>query len=417
MAADSTIKRRRAKGEGSLVQRKDGRWMGRYTVVLGDGMKKQQCIISKDRAVVLEKLRAEQTMADKGTPVLRNRRTTGEYLEHWLHFIAPNQIRPTTLEQHSFITRKYLIPYLGNIPLTQLKPDHVRMMLNDMQANGKGNRNLQRTRNTLSAALREALKSEYVTRNVARLVDPPRYISPQKKTWAKKQVARFLECCKTHKYYPLFLLLLYYGLRCGEALGLSWQDIDFENNVIRIRQSLKLVNNKVVIGELKTRASRRDLPMLPLVKQALLEHRDRQKKYGDDLVFHSGKGNPVNARSLLTTFKYLAQKASLPPLTLHEARHTAATLLAQAWPNPKDVQAILGHSSITTTLGIYVDTNFEQANRALNAFAESVFNESWCARLESNQHLLRDRLLRPARLPIPPLAHEKMLSRNQALCK
>jgi integrase len=373
MAADSTVKRRRSKGEGSLTRCKDGRWMGRYWVTKGDGTKKRQSIILKDRTAVLEKMRAEMTMADKGAPVLRDRRTTGEYLEYWLKFIAPNQIRPTTLELHTFITRKYLIPQLGKIPLTQLKPDHVRMMLNSMQFKGKGDRNLQRTRNTLSAALREALKSEYVTRNVARLVDPPKYRPPGKRTWTKEQVAQFLEYSQPHKYYPLFLLLLHYGLRRGEALGLRWQDIDFENQIIKIRQTLYEINHKPCFGLPKTQTSIRDLPMLPLVKQALLKHRGEQESYADDLVFHSEKRNPVNPRSLLTTFKSLAEKAGLPPLSLHEARHTAATLLARAWPNPKDVQIILGHSSITTTLGIYVDTNFEQANQALNAFAESVF--------------------------------------------
>ena len=373
MAAGSGKKGRRSKGEGSLTRCKDGRWMGRYWVTRGDSTKKRQCVIGKDRTAVLERMRAEMAMADKGTPVLRDGRTTGEYLEYWLKFIAPNQIRPTTLELHTFITRKYLIPQLGNIPLTQLRPDHVRTMLNNMQADGKGNRNLQRTRNTLSAALREALKSEYVTRNVARLVDPPRYRPPEKRTWTKEQAARFLESCKAHRYYPLFLLLLYYGLRRGEALGLRWQDVNFEENVIKIRQALYEINHKPCFGPPKTESSIRDLPMLPLVKKALLEHRGQTENYADGLVFHSEKGNPVEPRSLLTTFKCLAQKAGLPPLSLHEARHTAATLLARAWPNPKDVQVILGHSSITTTLGIYVDTNFEQASNALNALAESVF--------------------------------------------
>jgi integrase len=346
--------------------------MGRYTVVLGDGTKKRQCIISKDRAVVLEKLRAEQSMADKGAPVLRDRRTTGEYLEHWLRYIAPNQLRPSTLDLYGFDTRKYLIPNIGNIPLTQLKPEHVRMMISKMQAGDIGHRTLHRVRNTLSAALREALKLEYVTRNVARLVDPPKYAAPEKTVWTKEQVAQFLEHSKNHKYYPLFMLLLCCGLRRGEALGLRWQDVDFEHDAIHIRQSLILLKHKPVAAPPKTKASIRDLPMPPTVKTALWYQRMAANYYKDDLVFHSGRGNPADPHSVIKSFRRLAQRAGLPQITLHEARHTAATLLAEVWPSPKEAQMILGHSSITTTLQIYTHSSQQKKADALNALAQSV---------------------------------------------
>ena len=119
-----TGKRRHARGEGSIVQRSDGRWMGRYTVTLGDGTKKRQCIISKKRIDVVEKMRAEMAMADRGAPVLRNKRTTGEYLDYWIGHIAPRQLRTTTLRLYTFTLRRHLLPLLGNVPLTQLKPEH-----------------------------------------------------------------------------------------------------------------------------------------------------------------------------------------------------------------------------------------------------------------------------------------------------
>jgi integrase len=149
-------------------------------------------------------------------------------------------------------------------------------------------------RNTLSAALREALKLEYVTRNVAKLVDPPKYKPPEKSVWTKKQVSQFLKHSKNHRYYPLFLLLFCYGLRRGEAMGLRWEDVDFENKVIRIRQTLSLVNYRPHVGPPKTKASIRDLPMLPAVKTALLCHYEKSKHYADGLVFHAGTGNPVH---------------------------------------------------------------------------------------------------------------------------
>ena len=366
-------KLRRSKGEGSIVQRSDGRWMGRYTVILGDGTKKRQCIILKRRADVAEKMRAEMALADHGTPVLRNRRTTGDYLNYWIIQIAPKQIRATTMQLYTSTVRNYLLPQLGKIPLTQLKPEHVRMMLNRMESSGCGARTLQHARNTLSAALREALKLEYVSRNVARLIDLPKYSPPEKNVWAKEQVAQFIEKNCKHKYYPLFLLLLCCGLRRGEALGLRWQDIDFNNSTVKIRKTLYWADGKYQLGEPKTKASIRDIPMPPAISEALLRHQRREPIYDDNLVFHSEKGNPVCARSLLWTFRDLAQKADLPPLTLHEARHTAATLLAGAWSSPKEAQAILGHASIVTTLQIYTHTHMDKKAEAINALANSVF--------------------------------------------
>ena len=369
MAAASTSKGRRANHEGSLVLRKDGRWMGRYTVILGDGTKKRQCIISKNQAEVVQKLNYEKTMANRGAPVLRNKRTTGEYLEYWLQHIDPHQVRPSTLQLHTFITRKYLIPLLGRISLTQLRPEHVRMMLNHMESNGCGARTRQHARNILSAALREALKLEYVTRNVARLVDPPKYTAAKRRTWSKEQVALFLDAAKHHERFPVFLLLLCYGLRRGELLGLRWQDIDFENDVIRIRQAL---SNKACIGPLKNKASERNLPMPPNIKDVLLRYSETTERYNDDLVFHSSTGNPTWPNTIRKTFQRLAIQAGLPPITIHEARHTVASLMAELWNSPKETQAILGHSSIITTLQNYTHTNPQLEAKAVKALLQNV---------------------------------------------
>jgi len=369
MAVGSVKKDRRSKGEGSFTRHKDGRWMGRYWVTLDDSTKKRQYVMGKDpegkdHDEVLEKFRAEQALADRGTPALHDKKTTQNYLEYWLKYIDPYQVRSTTLQLHTFITRKYLIPLLGEITLTQLRPEHVRTMLNRMESNGCGARTMQHARNILSAALRDALEYEYVTKNVARVVKPPKYTAAKRKTWSREQVAHFLDIAKHHERFPLFLLLLCYGLRRGELLGLRWQDIDFEKNEIRIRQAL---NNKACVGPLKNKASERDLPMHSIVKDALLYYSETADRYDDDLVFHSHTGNPTWPNAIRLSFQRLARQAGLPPITIHEARHTVATMLAEAWSSPKEAQAILGHSSITTTLQIYTHTNHEKKEQALVA--------------------------------------------------
>ena len=375
MAKSSVSKTRRAKGEGSIVQLPDGRWMGRYWVTKSDGWKKQQSITLKDKAKVEERMRYEIAMADRGSPILREKHTTGEYLRHWLRYIAPNQLRPSTLALYEFDTEKYLIPHLGKIPLTQLGPQHIRMMLNKMQKQGCGLRTMQRILNsTLSSALREAQRLELVMRNAAHLVDAPKYKAPERDYWTKSQAVQFREDekAKKHKYYAAFLLYLFCGMRRGEVLGLGQQHLDFENNIIKIRRSLIFIHNKPCFEEPKTEAGNRDLPMLPFVKEALLAHLASAPKYPDDLVFHSSRGNPVNGNTIRLNFKRLARRIGLPPIDIHEGRHTAATMLVEAWSNPKDVQGILGHADIKTTLGIYAHSNLANKRNAFNALAQGM---------------------------------------------
>ena len=246
------------------------------------------------------------------------------------------------------------------------------MMLNRMKSNGCGARTMQQARNVLSAALRDAVRLEYVTRNVARLVARPEYTASERQVWTKEQTAHFFETIKDHDRYPMFLLLLCYGLRRGELLGLRRQDLDFENDIIRIRQSLRYLNGKPSVGPLKTKTSRRDLPMLPVIKDALLCHLNGTETYSDDLVFHSSTGNPAYPNTIRKTFTRLALRAGLPPITIHEARHTAATLLAEAWSSPKEAQKILGHSSITTTLQIYTHSRLQREANALGAVMQGI---------------------------------------------
>jgi len=112
--------------------------------------------------------------------------------------------------------------------------------------------------------------------------------------------------------------------------------------------------------------------MLPVIKDALLHYLATSKTHNDGLVFHSRTGNAAYPNTIRKTFQCLARQAGLPPITLHEARHTAATLLAEAWASPKEAQKILGHSSITTTLQIYTHSHLQREANALGALVQGI---------------------------------------------
>jgi hypothetical protein len=124
------------------------------------------------------------------------------------------------------------------------------------------------------------MREELVTRNVARLVEVPRFQRTEIKPWTTTEVTRFLDKARDHKWYPAFLLVALYGLRRGEAIGLRWSDVDFAHNELHIRQQVFRAGGVVQQGPVKTQAGQRDLPLLLAVAEELESYREAQEKVG-----------------------------------------------------------------------------------------------------------------------------------------
>ena len=361
---------RRQSGEGSLTLRNDGRWMARFTVTLPTGERKRQHIVLKDKEEVMRRMLQEMQSASQGIAVNHEGRTVAVWLDYWIREVHPRNVKDSTLEQHcrhvAVITRD-----IGTILLSNLSPLHVRQMMDKWEKRGMGRRQQQIGRNVLSAALRDALKMEFIHRNVARLVDPPKYVKTERRTWTPTEARHYLNSIREHRLYGLFLIFFQYGLRRGEATGLRWKDIDFEQNLIRVRQQVYAVGSTFKIGELKTPQSRRDLALTQHLKEVLMkEYESRGQPDGDELLYLSVRGNHLDGRSLLQFFQRSAWEADLKPITLHEIRHTVATMLKDKGVPPKEAQAILGHSSIITTLEIYTHVSGEDKRNAIESISD-----------------------------------------------
>ena len=361
---------RRQSGEGSLTLRNDGRWMARFTVTLPTGERKRQHIVLKDKEEVMRRMLQEMQSASQGIAVNHEGRTVAVWLDYWIREVHPRNVKDSTLEQHcrhvAVITRD-----IGTILLSNLSPLHVRQMMDKWEKRGMGRRQQQIGRNVLSAALRDALKMEFIHRNVARLVDPPKYVKTERRTWTPTEARHYLNSIREHRLYGLFLIFFQYGLRRGEATGLRWKDIDFEQNLVRVRQQVYAVGSTFKIGELKTPQSRRDLALTQHLKEVLMkEYESRGQPDGDELLYLSVRGNHLDGRSLLQFFQRSAWVADLKPITLHEIRHTVATMLKDKGVPPKEAQAILGHSSIITTLEIYTHVSGEDKRNAIESISD-----------------------------------------------
>lgn len=375
------------------VQKKTGNWYVVLELERGeDGKRRQKWISVREElglAKPATKKQAEALLTEKlkqlqdGTYFEPAEITVREYLERWLEF-AKTTVRQKTYDLTEMTIRNHIIPEIGHLKLTQLKPAHLQALymkkLEDGRCDGKegglSTRSVRYVHQVLNRALKQAVKWELVTRNVAEAVDPPKEKQKERPTWTAEQVAIFLDSCKTHRLYPLYLLALSTGMRRGEILGLRWKDIDWANSALYVQQTLVSTKDGLKLEPPKTEKSRRRVALSKGVLEVLKAHRKKQMEdffvLGGpeaikEMVFTSEAGTLINPRNLNRNFKYLIKKANedykkqhqdqkedvLPTIPFHGLRHTHATLMLKAGAHTKVVSERLGHARTSITMDIY----------------------------------------------------------------
>jgi integrase len=364
--------RKRANGEGTIYRRKDGRWEAALYATTTAGTRKRVRIYGQTREAVRQKLIEQQAQESSDAPIPERSWLLETYLDYWLEELIRRMRRPKTYELYEMICRLYIKPGLGKRRLTQLSVALVQTFLDKRLAAGDSVREVQVMRTVLSSALTHAMRQELVMRNVAHLITLPTWQRKEVHAWSADEARCFLHATRGHRFYPAFLLLLVYGLRRGEVLGLRWSDIDYKSGVIRIRQQVQRIGHQLLIGPTKTASSRRDLPMIGIARAALIEHLDRQRidmtqvTQDLDLVFAAPSGLPVDPSNFVRSFDSLCRQAGVRRIRVHDLRRTVASLLNKLGVPPRNAQLILGHSNLATTQEIYTDVDKESRADALN---------------------------------------------------
>jgi integrase len=360
--------RRRSNGEGHVSSRPDARGYFRGYVSLGygmDGKEKRRWVYDRSRRVVAEKVRALTAELDRGLPVADKRIKLADYLTEWLKTVAAETVRPSTLVTYEYHSRLYLIPALGRYNLEELSPRNVQALVAYLREKGLSSTYIRYSVGVLSSALSQAERWDLVHRNVAKLVRVPRIeTAPRERTPLTIEQARaLLTSIEGHRLYPLFAVAIALGLRNGELCGLHWADVDLEAGTLTVRYSLQRVSGKLTLGVPKTRRSARELCLPTSITETLRQHRQVQlferKAAGaawqeQDFVFTTRAGRPLEPGFVLKTLRKMLQAAGLPAVTVHDLRHTAASLMFSTGLNLKDVSEALGHSNIQITGDLYV---------------------------------------------------------------
>ncbi|MCT8999212.1 site-specific integrase [Chelativorans intermedius] len=302
-----------------------------------------------------------------GTYVEPSKVTIAKHLETWLDHMK-SQVTPRTHERYSEIARKNIVPLIGSVPLTKLRPvqisDAYAKALASGRRDGKGGlapSTIIYMHRIIKQALAQAVKWGMLVRNPADAVKPPKAERAGLKTLDMPQTAALIEGLRGSRMLIPAMLAVLCGLRRGEIVALRWRHVDLEAGVLSIVESAEQTREGVRYKAPKS-GKGRTVALSATVREELRQHRLRQAEellsFGirqDEatFVYAQEDGSPLQPRTLTHAWAKAIAKTDLPRIRFHDLRHAHATHLLQSGVHPKVASERLGHSRVGVTLDIY----------------------------------------------------------------
>ena len=353
---------RRAPGEGSVYRVDDGSWRGVVDLGWHGGKRRRRYVRGRTKVEVTGAIRRLALEAEEGRLRPGRAPTLGVWLERYLTEVAPATVRPNTVHRYRQEVRLYIGPALGKVPLDKLRPDQISAFYQDQLTRISAG-SVRRLHALLRRALTVAVRWQLVGWNPVMAVDPPSLSRVEVQPYSEEETRQFLAAVSGSRFEARWLLGVVSGMRQGEVLGLSWQDVDLVEGTARVRQALQYQpGNGLQLVPPKTARSRRTVPLpqvtvdaLRLLQERHAESRVKAGEFWEDwgLVFSTEVGTPIHPRNDYRDFQLIVERAGLRRVRLHDLRHTAASLmLAQGVP-ARVVMEVLGHSQISITLNTY----------------------------------------------------------------
>ena len=388
---------RKPNRRSSVYLGSDGWWHGWVTVgTKDDGSPDRRHRKGRTETEVTRKVQELERQRDTDRVAkARSNLTVGQWLETWLTTVAARRVRRSTMDStYAPKVRNRIIPGLGKHSLDRLTPEHLERFYTKLDAEGLAPATVLQIHRILSRALKVAVQRGYISRNVATLVDAPSAQPREIQPLTLDEAQRIVRLAASQRNGTRWSVALALGLRQGEALGLRWRYVEFEAATLTVRWQLQRLawqhgcadphrcglkrhnvncladciaharacpqrsGGGLVLTELKTAKSRRAIALPAALVQALKAHRAVQladhmaagsRWHEGDFVWCQANGRPIGAHADWDAWKGLLKAAKVRDARLHDARHTAATLLLAQGVDQRVVTEILGHSQISMT--------------------------------------------------------------------
>lgn len=368
--------RKRKAGDGTVRQRKDGRWEGRIVIGYDDnGYPKTKNVLAKTKKECVEKLqKLKEECGGLKPEKVRSEMPFGDWLTYWYENHSKPKIRPTTQETYESRIRLHIIPEIGDIPLNKLTQNDLqqfygrlkksgRKRFTDKYGEGLSDRMVRMCHATCRSALEKAVQDGLIRVNPAIGCKLPPARKGEMNLLSRESMQKLLIQAKEEKYYELFLLEFATGLRLGKLTALQWEDLNLTTGELRISEQAVVIGSEVVVTEPRTKAAVRTLLLPPKVLEVFREYRNRNPSRW---LFPSPKkeDSPLLPSVVRQRLHRLLDHAGCERVRFHDLRHTFATNALAHGMDIKTLSTILGHVSAATTLNTYSHITEEMRRQA-----------------------------------------------------
>ena len=387
---------KKGNNEGSIYKDKRGRWTGSVTLPSADGKVKKKYFYGKTRKEVSDKVNALLTELKNNTYIEPCKTTLYEWLCTWLETYSKNNVRATTFINYETYVHRHIKDDIGAFKLSELSPIVIQQYYNRKLKDGKligsgglSSKTLRNLHNLLHKALAQAVSLNMIPRNPVDAAVIPKQSKKEMRYFTVEEQKKLQAILPNERLGMAILLDLYTGLRQGELLGLTWDNVHIDLNgssYVKVVQTINRVRNEdstsdkrtmLVLNEPKTPNSFRTIPLLPDIAAKLAEYRKEQEKYlkanrlpVSDFVFTATNGNMLDPRDFQRYFKNLLKRHGIREINVHGIRHTFATRALESGMSVKTLSKLLGHSNVGFTLDTYTHVSEELKADAISELEE-----------------------------------------------
>ena len=302
-----------------------------------------------------------------------SRKTFDNGFDDYMTLVAPKRLGSTALKTAESNYKNHIQPVFGFREMASIKSIEIQKFLVKKEKE-LANSSIIKLFTLMNQIYKMMIRWDELKTNPLDGVQKPSPNYKEKQTWTKEECHKFLSVAQEYQSYIVFWLALQFGLRFSEALGLKWDNLDFENKVLRIEQAYH--EREKELGRLKTKSSRRSIPISDQQVEFLKRFKEEQTPKSD-IVAANSQGDFLMKRNVRRAMNRICERAGVKKITFHELRHTHATLMLEMNEHVKIVQQRLGHVKAETTINIYShvrpQVHHDSAQRFSDFFEPSQF--------------------------------------------
>lgn len=370
-------------------KRKDGRYL--CQVLIGyqnNGKPKYKNLYGRSIIELDKKVTEFKSNMNKGILIDDKNITVGKWADIWLKTYKQN-IGYNTYRRYESIINNQIKPTFELLKLSKLKLNDIQMLINQLSETYSAS-TVKKVKETLFQMCEQAIRNNLIFVNPVTGIQMPVMRSKKREPLTETLIDQLTFFCRNYSNGAFIMTLLYTGMRRGEIVALTWDDINFQDKTITINKAVEFKNNQAFVKPPKTEKGNRTIPILNLLEPYLKQRQGFSKKY----VFTKQDGGMHSETSLRKMWiKFLKdfedylnmnnfEERVVAKLTMHQFRHTYATILYNAGVDVKTAQEFLGHSSINITLDIYTHLSQKIKNQGAEKLNNYLSSQSKISQIQ-----------------------------------